>query len=240
MISRTIVLSALMVFVSSVSVNADIVTFTDFSVGGFEDIKNGGSTSGSKVQDGVTFTLTLFSAGPDNPSVVNFSPDMQEITGVYKASEFGTADRDGRLDSDSIGDTFDDEAIRFTIAVSGASLDSLYFNGLDTNLFTRNGENMDASDGTNTVNVLADLGADRSLNYDDDFIGLTRLSLANVDTWQLTVTAREVANGSEKSSFSFPSLSFGYTLTAVPEPSSLAVLSAIGLACLAKRRRRSK
>ncbi|WP_269522385.1 hypothetical protein [Coraliomargarita parva] len=232
---------------------ASTVTFSAWQDSG---VNQNTSTSETAVltQDGVTFTLAIESVGtqPSPSNITALNGGVGDRLGVRNGLDNGGLDSGATvLETTTNGvDTSDDEALKFSLTVSGATLTSLSLEGFQLLSWGLN-ESLTFSDGTTAFDFTSD-GSDSGLfNYAGDtgivvMTGLTGLTIANVggqgsDTWELTVYARDKLEGGDSTStgFGIDSISFNYTV-AVPEPAlagSLLGLGALGLVVYRRKRR---
>jgi len=178
----------------------------DWKEYGFTDNANTVNTA-TIVQDGITFALTAStSANLD----LNASGDAWGVNGGFSGTQL-----DYKTD---IGPT---ESITFTLAVSGDTnkLTSLSFGGMSWGYFNNTFEQMRVGDGT-TTKTLAGLDPGTSwVDYEIALSGLTALSLTNVASWQLDITALQSLDPlAGSSAILFSQVDLEYTISGEPTP----------------------
>ena len=208
----------------------NIVQFGDDDLGLNVDWKTYGFTDNDStvntatiVQDGITFALTATTS--DNLNL-NTAGDLWGINGGNNATRF---DHDGTTG----------ESITFTLAVSGTGLTSLSFGGMALHYFAQSYEQLDLGDGTTTLPTLSGSSDATWVDYNTELGGLTALSLANVATWQLDMTAvmsTDVDPAANPTDFGFTQVNLEYTV--IPEPATLSMVGIAGIGILFFRRHR--
>ncbi|MDF3130714.1 PEP-CTERM sorting domain-containing protein [Kiritimatiellaeota bacterium B1221] len=221
---------------------AAIVSFAEWDSAG---IVHNSSTSQSAVatQDGLTFTLSISSVGGSAGNISNLTGGVGNRLGVYGGKDNGAIDQ-GSGNVGAPGNDADDEALKFTLSVSGGSLASLELQSITLLQWGVN-ERLTFNDGSSDFDYLS-ASTDESFNYTGTAVnaaltGLIPLSIANVGglgdgSWEMTLYAREkLAGGSTTStSFGVDEISFAY---AIPEPSSLWLLLMAGISGLCFHRK---
>ncbi len=198
-------------------VNASTITCDLWQAAGM--VNGANPTSGTFTNgDGVTFTVTVENTdGTDGIQV------WADVIGGDQGNNTGSTGPDKRTDSGVVGNTSDDEGIRFTISATldpGITLSSVSMTGISLNVWAVGSDTVDISDGSNTVNYPA-AASNETFDYDNQMASLVPLSVASIGgvsdgSWQLVFTARDNTSGTF-SAFSWDDIFLEYTLTIPPD-----------------------
>ncbi len=230
-------------FIWGFNSHAGILTIGEWQAAG---VSHNSSTTQTAVatQDGLIFTVSISSVGGSAGNVSALTGQGDRL-GVFGGNDNGAIDQ-GSGDVANPGNSADDEALKFTLSVSGGTLTSLELQDISLSQWGIN-ESLTFTDGSTDYNYTSPGFQNESFNYtgtgvDHQMTGLTPLSIANVGglgngTWELTLYAREKLAGGDTTStgFGVDDISFSY---AIPEPSSMLLLFVGGVSCVWFRRKR--
>jgi len=166
---------------------ANTVTFNNWKTAGFTDNTSTNNTA-TITQDGVTFSLTATTSGN-----LDLNPN---------GTLFGVGGN-VRMNAGN--------SVTFSLAVSGAALESLSLDNLTTSYFNDPSEKLSLSDGTTTLPTFSPNLPRLEYGTGNALDGLIPLTKDNPDTWQLTMQAM-TASDAVATDFAMNAISFTYTL----------------------------
>jgi hypothetical protein len=194
--------------VGKAGVDYNRVVFTEFGSADFEDdaiISSGTLTNA----DGTVFTLELSVGGSLSTNDYSVNLYSSDIAGLN--SPAGIARLDSGLND---ADSADDEVIRIKVSTSGATLKDLAFGGIEINSFGA-GESAGFGDHlSGTVVYSNETTGAKFVTPDDALSGLEPLSLANVSSWYLEISAKDGGPGASAPTtrFSMDDVKFVYAV----------------------------
>lgn len=194
-------------------------------------VDNGdGSYTYTKVQDGVTFTLTLqgYTNYTGTAGVAGITP-FGNGAGLGVTGGTSTS-ASTRFSNNTANNVLDDEYIEATLSVSGTELTALSLHNL--NIRYTSGRNQNFID-QNGISFNSESG-NADWNY-SNLTGLAALTKDNVDTWSLAAGLIDGSGSNANDVSAYGQIAFEYAV--IPEPATLGLVAVAGVGTMFIRRR---